>query len=223
MATAVSEAADVKGTGKGKRKGEGRAYMIEMSRQAVRCPATDLGGVGLSWYCINDVIMGGQSSANCSVDEEGRMMFQGIVSTVGGGFASCRTTEAPLGIGESDVGIRITYTSDGRLYKLKIGTGSSSDKGAPAGRGDIQWVCPLPLLAGHHSAVLLFSQFHGKLYGNVVPDAVFDGASMQFLGFNVGIFDVDGNAIEGESGGPFSFMLERLELVQAQYDAEGKL
>lgn len=223
MATTASEAADAKGAGKGKRKGKGRAYMLEMSRQAVRCPATDPGGVGLSWYCINDVIMGGQSSADCSVDAEGRMMFQGVVSTVGGGFASCRTTESPLGIGKSDVGIRITYTSDGRFYKLKIGTGSSSDEGAPAGRGDVQWICPLPLEAGHHSVVLPFAQFHGKMYGNVVPDAVFDGASMQFLGFNVGIFDLDGNAIEGQSGGPFSFTLEGLEIVQAQYDVDGKL
>ena len=47
----------------------------------------------LKWYVIDDVVMGGRSKSSVSADKDGKMQFQGSLSTVGGGFCSCRTHE----------------------------------------------------------------------------------------------------------------------------------
>lgn len=46
-----------------------------------------------SWYRVNDVIMGGRSSSEVTADRQGRLVFSGTISTIGGGFASMRTSD----------------------------------------------------------------------------------------------------------------------------------
>lgn len=49
----------------------------------------------LKWYVIDDVVMGGQSSSSVKATDDNKLIFAGKLSTIGGGFCSCRTHEDP--------------------------------------------------------------------------------------------------------------------------------
>ena len=45
----------------------------------------------LTWYCLNDTVMGGRSPSAVDRAADGGLMFSGVIDLNGGGFASCRT------------------------------------------------------------------------------------------------------------------------------------
>ena len=65
----------------------------------------------------------------------GGLVFDGVINTNGGGFASCRTLgdEAPLGLaaGTSSV-ILVDATGDGQLHKLMLHTADSWQMSTPS-------------------------------------------------------------------------------------------
>lgn len=204
-----------KGGGKGGgRKGSGLPYMLAQAKVRTTAPACDFNDCRLEWFCINDVVMGGRSEASCSADEFGCLIFQGVVSTVGGGFASCRTADGALGFTKTDIGLRVTYTSDGCQYKVNLSAGSMHESNAPIRSRDLQWGCPLPAPAGRRTVDLPFTEFRASVHGQPMPDEVLDAASLQSIGLNCSIFDMEGCAVPGLSGGPFVFKLEKLEVVR---------
>lgn len=71
----------------------------------------------LRWFCINDVIMGGRSESRIAT-ENGKLVFVGNISTVGGGFASIRTTETTLvAMPQGAAGaIKVVVEGDGQMY-----------------------------------------------------------------------------------------------------------
>jgi hypothetical protein len=79
------------GKGKGKRNGKGKNRGQSYLQQ--RADSEGHSALGWEWYCIDDVVMGGQSSSSVSGGPE-ILNFAGTVSTVGGGFASCKTKPA---------------------------------------------------------------------------------------------------------------------------------
>jgi hypothetical protein len=78
------------------------------------------------WFRVNDVIMGGRSSSSLDTDADGRLVFEGVISTNGGGFASMRTTErCHVSIPSGARAIRIVAEGDGQLWKVNLGLSHS--------------------------------------------------------------------------------------------------
>ena len=76
-------------------------------------------GDGFSgWASLNDTIMGGRSSGECSVSSEGLLMQAEVVAE-GGGFVSCRSPvwQPPLDLSTATA-LRLRLQGDGRRYKL---------------------------------------------------------------------------------------------------------
>lgn len=82
------------------------------------------GEVALRWNSVNDPVMGGRSSGSFRIGG-GILLFEGVLNTRGGGFASLRTEPAELALaGHSKVIIRVR--GDGRTYSFRVGTGDSA-------------------------------------------------------------------------------------------------
>ena len=79
---------------------------------------------------------------------------------------------------------------------------------------DVSWQHELPQLgAGRHTVTLPLAHFSGSIHGQPVPGADLDTAALSSIGLNSSIFDMQGQAIPGREGGPFSFTLHALEWV----------
>ena len=77
----------------------------------------------LSWFRLDDGVMGGQSETLHSISkEDGTLDFAGTINTNGGGFCSIRTNFS--GFPENATGVRIRYTGDGKTYKLLLSDGT---------------------------------------------------------------------------------------------------
>lgn len=79
-----------------------------------------------AWRSINDGVMGGRSSGSVRFDPsskngEGALIFQGVINTNGGGFASVRLPVSPGMLDEKAV-IKLRIKSDARAYKLTFRT-----------------------------------------------------------------------------------------------------
>jgi len=214
MQSAASKDKD-KGKGKGKGKGGGLPYMLEQAKHRVPAPSVKLRGRVLEWYCIDDFVMGGQSTSTVSVDANGCLQFQGTISTSGGGFCSCRTGEANLGIPSTARGLRVTYTCDTARYKLTLGTGSMSQADAPVELRDLIWSCPIPEGPGCQTVNLPFDSFKASVHGRPVSDAVFEALDVNSVGVNCSVFDIEGKMISGLLGGDFAFTLEKVEILES--------
>ena len=138
--------------GGGEQQLRGMPYMRQQAEQ--RTSALTL-GTELEWFVLNDVVMGGRSDSKCERTEVGSLHFSGTVSTVGGGFCSCRTHESALGAGGSTA-LRLEFTCDESLYKVTLSCGSMSAR-------DVNWQHELPQLgAGHHTVTLPLAHFSGS-------------------------------------------------------------
>ena len=72
------------------------------------------------WNVVNDDVMGGRSSSNFIINEEGFGEFSGIVSLENnGGFSSLRHKFQPLKVNEGNK-ISIKLKGDGKNYQLRI-------------------------------------------------------------------------------------------------------
>ena len=74
----------------------------------------------ISWQVVNDVVMGGCSSATCKVGQgAGSLRFSGLLSTAhGGGFASVR---GELGRPVPPFSaVRLVVSGDGRQYQVRL-------------------------------------------------------------------------------------------------------
>jgi hypothetical protein len=94
----------------------------------VGCATWARGKDAVEWFRVNDVIMGGRSTSALSADRNGRLVFSGEISTIGGGFAAVRTTEqfsssgavaVPKGASE----VRVVVEGDGQMWKVNLGLG----------------------------------------------------------------------------------------------------
>ena len=74
----------------------------------------------LSWFVVNDNVMGGRSEGGFSI-EQGRLWFAGATNTRGGGFSSIRTRPLELDLSQFD-GLRLNVLGDGRRYTWRLTT-----------------------------------------------------------------------------------------------------
>jgi len=73
-----------------------------------------------NWRIVDDVVMGGRSSGEFSITEDGHGEFSGDVSLENnGGFSSVRYPMADMPI-EADGTIRILLKGDGKTYQFRI-------------------------------------------------------------------------------------------------------
>ena len=187
-----------------------RGWQYMQLQAQTRIRALSLAGHALEWYTLNDVVMGGRSESAVSVG--GRsigLRFAGVISTVGGGFCSCRTHDQQLGIPARASGLRIKYTSDGGHYKITLGCGS---KGS---RRDLNWQLELPAGSGEEEVVAPFSEFQASIHGRPMPGEVLNPALVSSIGLNASIFDMRGRAIPELDGGAFEFQLHQVGVVDA--------
>jgi monofunctional biosynthetic peptidoglycan transglycosylase len=72
------------------------------------------------WQVVNDFVMGGVSTAQASLTDDGRLLFTGTISLANnGGFASIRRPLAGISLAGYR-GIRIKVRGDGRTYQLRV-------------------------------------------------------------------------------------------------------
>ena len=181
--------------------------MNKQAQQTVR--GLVLNTMPLEWFCVNDVVMGGRSEATVSACPDG-IRFTGNVSTVGGGFASARTLDAPLGISNTARAIRVAFTADAARYKLKLSTSSMLE----GQRGKVTWQCSLPAQTEEvqTSVLVPFVDFNATMRGQPVPDAKLDLESICSIGVMCSIFDDYGNAEPEVTGGDFQFTLSMVDV-----------
>ncbi|CAJ1947139.1 unnamed protein product [Cylindrotheca closterium] len=96
--------------------------MIDTATKSSTSNVLDLSS--LSWFALDDGVMGGQSSTERGeVDEEGTLQFSGTINTNGGGFCSIRA-ELPASLPPNSTGIRIKFKGDGKTFKFTMSDGS---------------------------------------------------------------------------------------------------
>ena len=67
-------------------------------------------------------MFGGQSTSQLGSDARDKMVFSGVISTVGGGFASARTAKAcKIKIPDTATFAKVVVEGDGQQYKLSLG------------------------------------------------------------------------------------------------------
>ncbi len=83
---------------------------------------TDLASLSsdLSWYVVNDNVMGGRSEGAFE-EEQGALRFTGRTNTDGGGFSSIRTKPMQLDL-SNYAGIQLRVKGDGRRYTWRLAT-----------------------------------------------------------------------------------------------------
>lgn len=128
------------------------------------------------WRAVNDGVMGGLSSGGPRF-ENGKMIFEGVINTNGGGFSSLRSP-VQEGVLANASGIKLRVRSDGRAYRLTL----RSNAGWRGRRVSFQ--APIPLTkAGEWADVEVpFSELRGTIFGRRVRGAKFDKSAVVEMG-----------------------------------------
>lgn len=147
------------------------------------------------WRTVNDGVMGGLSSGG-SVLEKGVLTFAGITNTNGGGFSSIRV-QVPPGIMAGAKTLSVTMHRDTRSYSLTLRTNVASYGRRVAFRAPIMDAPE----GGWGQGTLQFNSLQASIWGQPVPDAVFDPAEVVELGLII---------YDGKDG-PFEMQLKKIE------------
>ena len=135
----------------------------------------DVGQMETDWRAVNDGVMGGRSSGGPSFDD-GRMVFEGVINTNGGGFSSVR---APVQRGALSAanGFKFRVKSDGRAYKLTMRTD------ARKGWREVSFQAGIPKTPiGEWAEVMVpFDALEASVFGRQVR-AIFDRDTVQTIG-----------------------------------------
>jgi len=79
-----------------------------------------------SWRVVDDVVMGGRSSSNMTLNEDGYGVFSGVVSIENnGGFSSVRHVFNALKVNNQNK-IYLKIKGDGKNYQLRVKDNSSN-------------------------------------------------------------------------------------------------
>ena len=144
-----------------------------------------------AWRCINDPVMGGESTSTVRQTDAGALCFSGHVSLANnGGFASARGS-CTVDLSEA-TGLALRVHGPARRYRLSLFTeaGGRISYRAPF------WTTPQP--AWHY---LPCSQLQAMRRGQPRPDAPpFDPATVHSIGFLIG----------GKQDGPFALHVHNM-------------
>eukprot|EP00539_Tryblionella_compressa_P007057 CAMPEP_0178752174 /NCGR_PEP_ID=MMETSP0744-20121128/10919_1 /TAXON_ID=913974 /ORGANISM="Nitzschia punctata, Strain CCMP561" /LENGTH=218 /DNA_ID=CAMNT_0020405869 /DNA_START=35 /DNA_END=691 /DNA_ORIENTATION=- len=186
-------------------------------------PSLKLYDQNLSWFRLDDGVMGGQSETIHS-DKDGQLAFEGTINTNGGGFCSIRTKLSEGLLPTNTKSIRLKFIGDGKTYKLLLSDGSKSTFGpsrkSPSWQADIpthdnretekEEILEIPITSLKPSWVFGPSEEEQKM-------AKFDVSAMQELGLMLSLKLSDGspNPVEtfGQGTFPFSLKVSSIEAV----------
>lgn len=178
-------------------------------------PALYIMDATLSWYRLDDGVMGGQSETthSCSADDAG-LEFKGQINTSGGGFTSIRS-KVPNGLPVDTIAIRLKLKADGKTYKLIVNDGVKSMMGG------ISWQADIPTEIGEkeQTVTILLSDLKPTAAGrprkiNAEDVEPFQPSNMKEIGFMLSLQLTDGspNPKETFGEGIFSFSLTILSI-----------
>jgi len=194
------------------------------ANEASAIPALNMLGKSLSWYRLDDGVMGGQSETVHS--NVGGLHFTGTINTEGGGFTSIRA-KIPQGLLSKDVeAFRIRFRGDGKTYKFLLSDGKGAT-GGPFARSP-SWQVDIPTQKQGESGevqeiTLPLSSFlpawggraSSKPSGEEQQKYKFDLSEMQEIGLMLSLKLSDGTPYPKETFGegvfPFSLLVESIE------------
>ena len=187
----------------------------------------------LSWFRLDDGVMGGQSETHL-LAKDGVLHFEGIINTNGGGFTSIRTKLPPGSFLASPAtntaikGIKIRYRGDGKTYKVLL---SNGDRGGPFTRVP-SWQVDLPTSDKSggdddediwDETTILFDHLVPAFGGRTQPSEdekkqyTFQAADMKELGFMLSLRLSDGRPNPKETYGegmfPFALLIQSITTV----------
>ena len=193
----------------------------------VKCSSwSSSSGGAVSWFRVNDVIMGGKSTSELLVTDDdddkkekeggGKLLiFRGIINTNGGGFASMRTTEnCIVNPPESATTIRIIVKGDGQLWKVNLGMSHSLMDNQPTWSHD--FLTKTNEITIHE---LQLKNFTPQRRGRKVETTATGGAldlnvkSIRYVGLILSLVTQNGTPNPNFGDGPFQITLHELEFV----------
>ena len=171
-------------------------------------------GHTLTWYRLDDGVMGGRSETlHSSTDAGDELHFSGQINTQGGGFCSIRS---PIdgGLPADTVAIRVCYIGDGKTYKVLFSDGKPS-------RRSLSWQADLPTKAGvEETATIRLDELIPSLQGSrAKSDTKIDATKVEELGFTLSLKLSSGESNPVETFGtgvfPFSLKIRSIDAVSA--------
>lgn len=100
-----------------------------------------INGKPLSWFQLDDGVMGGQSNTNMEMLlDDGRLHFRGTINCNGGGFTSVRARLPEGELTPEKTGLKIRFRGDGKTYKVLL---SNGERGGPFSKVP-SWQADLP-------------------------------------------------------------------------------
>lgn len=181
-------------------------YMAAMKNKTV--DALSLNGHPLSWYHIDDVVMGGHSNSSVSVTTNGELRFAGVISTRDGGFSSCSTLAAPLGLPATTNGLNVTVSGNGELFKLTLRTAASPY--TPVWQADLP---PPSLEPGAHTFALPLAAFVASRMGQPVEGRTLDPTAILSVGLSLALTDSHHRPNPHFRDGPFELLLHTISAI----------
>jgi len=194
-----------------------RAFYATAKAAAITTPGlVSPTGSALTWWCLNDGIMGGKSSSTAAVDANGRLSFSGTISTHGGGFVSARG--GPISVTSGVAAIAVTTSGGGgQTVKLTLHTASALEPRG-ARRRSPMWSAPFVCPAARTTTVLPLADFKPTWRGQplsveeagVLADpAVLSG--VESVGIMLSYVRGPNREQFGEGKHPFALTLDGLE------------
>ncbi len=124
----------------------------------VSIPSLVINNAPLSFYKLDDGVMGGQSQTHVDKLFQGStragagsgVVFAGTINTNGGGFTSIRSS-LDNGIPPSAKGLKLKYRGDGKTYKILLSDG----KGGGPFSSSPSWQCDLPTTTSNSNSEVL--------------------------------------------------------------------
>lgn len=175
-----------------------------LSTQGVRCSSWTKRA---EWFRVNDVIMGGKSTSQLQTDHEGRLLFEGVINTDGGGFASMRTGERCIvEVPQDAKAVRVVVEGDGQMWKVNLGLSHSLMDSRPTWTHDF-----LTTKGTKQTHVLPLAAFSAQTRGRKVTGASLKLDEVQYMGLILSLVDQDGKPNSHFGDGPFRLVLHELE------------
>lgn len=194
-------------------------------------PSLVINDAPLSFYKLDDGVMGGQSQTHLNqllagntcaeddTDSKHSLLFTGTINTDGGGFTSIRSS-LENGIPTDAKGMKLKFKGDGKTYKVLLSNGQG---GGPYSSSP-SWQCDLPTTdQKEETRTIYFNEFlpsfggRGILSEDQKKQYTFVNEEMKQIGFmlSLKLSSGDANPVETFGSGIFDFSLQvdNIELI----------